>query len=169
MIFVAIWDCIMYCPSHYPSHERQINAQNRSLIHLNSWQSTAICAKFDWDYAVNFRSQRRPLKFRKKNTGSLFIHKNEQFERGCNFFFDMIRLCEAGYSTSTTTFRQIRLEDHTSSVEPWPSEWAHLSLVPQLGPSTWSLNLVPQLGPSTWSLNLVLQLSPSTLSLNLVP
>jgi len=66
-----------------------------------------------------------------------------------------------------------RLDDHSSSVEPWPSEWAHLNLVPQLGPSTWSVNFVPQLvpqfGPSTWSLNLVSQLGPSTWSLNLDP
>ena len=69
--------------------------------------------------------------------------------------------------SSTST----RLEVHTSSVGPWPSEWAHLNstCTSQLGPSSLSLNWVPQLGPSTWSLNWVPQLGPSTESLNCVP
>ena len=67
--------------------------------------------------------------------------------------------------SSTST----RLEVHTSSVGPWPSEWAHLNLVPQLAHLNWSLNWVPQLGPSIGSLNWVPQLGPSTRSLNWVP
>ena len=38
------------------------------------------------------------------------------------------------WTDSTLSSTSTRLEDHTSSVGPWPSEWAHLNLVPQLGP-----------------------------------
>ena len=59
------------------------------------------------------------------------------------------------------TFSSTSLEEHASSVGPQPSEQSeHIKLGPStftsnLGPSTmWSLNLVPQLGPSTWTLKL---------------
>ena len=89
MIFVAIRDGIMYFPSHYPSHESEINLQNRSLIHLNSWRSTVISTKFGWDYAVIFMSQRRPLNIKKigKKIREVFLYiKMNNLEGGAILF-----------------------------------------------------------------------------------
>ena len=95
-------------------------------------------------------------------------------------------LTDMSTGTSTISFRQTSSIGFTQphpQLKPLPTQldldlqsehistWS-LNVVPQRGPSMWSLNLVvPQLVPSTWwSLNWVPQLGgPSTRSLNLVP